>query len=110
MWRTQVEQVWHWYEYPDRWSKDLGIDLVLKHKNGDLWAVQAKGYAETTSITKAQVDSFISAADSETFAGRLLIGTANSLGDNAKKVCDRQNVTRYLLADFESSSVEYRIG
>ena len=106
-WKTQVGQIWHWYEYPDRWSKDLGIDLVFKHKNGDLWAVQAKGYAETTSITKAQVDSFISAADSKTFAGRLLIGAANSLGDNAKKVCDRQNVTRFLLSDFESSPLEF---
>ncbi|MDB9845090.1 Helicase associated domain protein [Burkholderiaceae bacterium] len=106
-WKTQVEQVWHWDEYPNRWGKDLGIDLVFQHKNGDLWAVQAKCYAETTSITKAHVDSFISESDSKTFAGRLLIGTTDSLADNAKKVCDRQNVTRFLLADFESSASEY---
>lgn len=106
-WKTQVEQVWHWDEYPNRWGKDLGIDLVFKHKNGDLWAVQAKCYAETTSITKAHVDSFISESDSKTFSGRLLIGTTDSLADNAKKVCDRQNVTRFLLADFESSPIEF---
>ena len=107
VWKTQVEQVWHWAEYPKRWGKDLGIDLVFKTKSGDLWAVQAKCYAATTSITKAHVDSFISEADSKTFAGRLLIGTTDSLADNAKKVCDRQNVTRFLLADFESSSVDF---
>ncbi len=106
-WKTQVEQVWHWDEYPNRWGKDLGIDLVFQHKNGDLWAVQAKCYAETTSITKAHVDSFISESGSKTFAGRLLIGTTDSLADNAKKVCDRQNVTRFLLADFESSAFEF---
>ena len=105
-WKTQVEKVWHWAEYPDRWGADLGIDLVFKHKNGDLWAVQAKCYAESTSITKAHVDSFISESDSKTFAGRLLIGTTDSLADNAKKVCDRQNVTRFLLSDFESSAFE----
>jgi len=107
VWKTQIEQVWHWAEYPNRWGKDLGIDLVFKTKSGDLWAVQAKCYAATTSITKAHVDSFISEADSKTFAGRLLIGTTDSLADNAKKVCDRQNVTRFLLADFESSSVDF---
>ena len=106
-WKTQVEKVWHWAEYPDRWGADLGIDLVFKHKNGDLWAVQAKCYAETTSITKAHVDSFISESDSKTFAGRLLIGTTDSLANNAKKVCDRQNVTRFLLSDFESSPLEF---
>ncbi len=106
-WKSQVEQVWHWDEYPNRWGKDLGIDLVFQHKNGDLWAVQAKCYAESTSITKAHVDSFISESDSKTFAGRLLIATTDSLADNAKKVCDRQNVTRFLLADFESSAFEF---
>ena len=106
-WKTQVEQVWHWHEYPKRRGPDLGIDLVFQHKNGDLWAVQAKCYAETTSITKAHVDSFISESDSGTFSGRLLIGTTDSLGNNAKKVCDRQNVTRFLLADFESSAFEF---
>ena len=106
-WKTQIEQVWHWDDYPNRWGKDLGIDLVFQHKNGDLWAVQAKCYAETTSITKAHVDSFISESDSKTFAARLLIGTTDSLADNAKKVCDRQNVTRFLLADFESSAFEF---
>lgn len=106
-WKSQVEQVWHWDEYPNRWGKDLGIDLVFRHKNGDLWAVQAKCYAESTSITKAHVDSFISESDRKTFAGRLLIGTTNSLADNAKKVCDRQSVTRFLLSDFESSAFEF---
>jgi superfamily II DNA or RNA helicase len=107
IWKTQVEQVWHWDEYPKRWGKDLGIDLVFQNKNGELWAVQAKCYAETTSITKAHVDSFISESDSKTFSGRLLIGTTDRLADNAKKVCDRQNVTRFLLSDFELSGVEF---
>jgi len=107
IWRTQIEQIWLWDEYPQRWGKDLGIDLVFQNKNGELWAVQAKCYADTTSITKSHVDSFISESDSKTFSGRLLIGTTDSLADNAKKVCDRQNVTRFLLSDFESSSVEF---
>ena len=40
-WSTQVDQVWLWDEWPDRWGVDKGIDLVFKHRNGELWAVQA---------------------------------------------------------------------
>ncbi len=40
-WSTQVDEVWLWEEYPDRWGRDLGIDLVFKHKNGQVWSVQA---------------------------------------------------------------------
>ena len=56
-WSTQVDQVWLWDEYPESWGRDCGIDLVFKHKNGENWAVQAKCYSPTTSITKADVDS-----------------------------------------------------
>ena len=50
-WSTQVERVWLWDEYPDRWGRDCGVDLVFKHKNNDIWAVQAKSYSPEYSIT-----------------------------------------------------------
>jgi predicted helicase len=40
-WSTQVDEVWLWDEYPDRWGPDCGVDLVFRHKNGETWAVQA---------------------------------------------------------------------
>jgi hypothetical protein len=33
-WSTQVERVWLWDEYPDRWGVDCGVDLmwgVIRH-------------------------------------------------------------------------------
>lgn len=27
-WATQVDQVWLWDEYPERWGIDCGVDLV----------------------------------------------------------------------------------
>ena len=37
-----------------RWDRDKGVStLVFRHKNGEMWAVQSKCYAETTRITKA---------------------------------------------------------
>jgi superfamily II DNA or RNA helicase len=108
-WATQVDQVWLWEEYPQSWGRDCGIDLVFKHKNGENWAVQAKCYAPTTSITKADVDSFISESNRDGIDKLLLIATTDLIGANAKQVCDAQDkkVTRYLLSHFDESNIEY---
>ena len=108
-WATQVDQVWLWDEYPDSWGRDCGIDLVFKHKNGENWAVQAKCYAPTTQITKADVDSFISESNRDGIDKRLLIATTDLIGANAKQVCDAQDkpVTRFLLSHFEDADIEY---
>jgi superfamily II DNA or RNA helicase len=108
-WSTQVDQVWLWDEYPDSWGRDCGIDLVFKHKNGENWAVQAKCYAPTTQITKADVDSFISESNRDGIDKRLLIATTDLIGANAKQVCDAQDkpVTRFLLSHFEDADIEY---
>lgn len=108
-WSTQVDQVWLWDEYPNSWGRDCGIDLVFKHKNGENWAVQAKCYAPTTQITKADVDSFISESNRDGIDKRLLIATTDLIGANAKQVCDAQDkpVTRFLLSHFEDADIEY---
>ena len=109
-WSTQVEKIWLWKDYPDRWGKDCGIDLVFKHKNGETWAVQAKCYAPTTSITKSDMDTFLSESSRHGIDKRLLISTTNMLAPNAKQVCEAPQakpVIRYMLANFESAAIEY---
>ena len=58
-WATQVDQVWLWEEWPERWGADCGVDLVFRHKNGENWAVQAKCYSPDYQITKHDVDKFL---------------------------------------------------
>ena len=41
---SELSEVWLWDEWPDRFGADIGIDLVAKTLEGDLWAVQVKGY------------------------------------------------------------------
>lgn len=108
-WATQVDQVWLWHEYPGRWGVDCGIDLVFRHKNGEIWAVQAKCYAAGHDITKHDVDKFLSESNRAGIAKRLLIATTDRIGANARQVCDAQDkpVVRYLLAHFEGASVDY---
>ena len=109
-WATQVAQVWLWDEYPERWGIDCGIDLVFKHKNGELWAVQAKCYSPDYDITKHDVDKFLSESSRSSISKRLLIATTYGIGANAKQVCDVQEkpVVRYLLCNIESAEIEYR--
>lgn len=104
-WSTQIDHVWLWDEFPDRWGKDCGIDLVFKHKNGQLWAVQAKCYSPEYNITKQDVDKFLSESNRSIISKRLLIATTDNIGANAKQVCDAQDktVVRFLLSNFEAA-------
>ena len=108
-WSTQVDQVWLWDEWPGRWGADCGIDLVILHKNGDHWAVQAKCYSPDYDITKHDVDKFLSESNRPSIQHRLLIATTDRIGANAKQVCDAQEkpVIRFLLSDFDKSALDY---
>ena len=104
-----MDQVWLWDEWPKRWGADCGIDLVFRHKNGETWAVQAKCYSPEHTITKHDVDKFISESSRPGIDKRLLIATTDKIGANAKQVCDAQDkaVVRYLLDNFEGAAVDY---
>jgi superfamily II DNA or RNA helicase len=109
-WSTQVAQVWLWDEWPERWGRDCGIDLVFRHKNGEYWAVQAKCYSPDYAITKHDVDKFLSESSRPIIKHRLLIATTDRIGANAKSVCDaptEKPVRRFLLSDFELAKVDY---
>ena len=108
-WATQVDQVWLWDEWPQRWGPDCGIDLVFRHKNGEHWAVQAKCYSPDYDITKHDVDKFLSESSRPLIQHRLLIATTDRIGANARQVCDAQEkpVIRFLLSGFEKSALDY---
>ena len=108
-WSTQVEKVWLWDDYPGRWGRDCGIDLVFKHKNGQTWAVQAKCYSPSYEITKPDVDKFLSESNRKVIDHRLLIATTDRIGANAKQVIDAQEkpVVQYLRTHIDNASVDY---
>lgn len=55
--REQFDAVWLWNEWPDRWGVDAGIDLVVRTRTGELWAVQAKAFSPHRMIPKSEIDS-----------------------------------------------------
>jgi superfamily II DNA or RNA helicase len=109
VWKSEVDKVWMWDDYPDRWGKDCGIDLVFRDKNNEVWAVQAKCYDREYPVTKTDVDSFLSESNRPLIQRRLLIATTDNLGPNARKVCAEQEkpVTLFLFSDFEDSAIDY---
>ena len=108
-WSTQVDHIWLWNEYPERWGVDCGIDLVFRHRNGEHWAVQAKCYSPDYSITKHDVEKFLSESNRPGIKHRLLIATTDRIGGNAQRVCSAQEkpVIRFLLSDFERAALDY---
>ena len=56
-WKTQIDKIWMWDDWPERWDIDKGIDLVLKHKNGQNWAIQSKCYSEDYYIKKEDIET-----------------------------------------------------
>jgi len=108
-WKTQVDDVWLWDEFPGRWGPDCGIDLVFRDKNGANWAVQAKCYASEYEITKSDVDRFLSESNRKEIQRRLLVATTDRISANAKRVCEAQEkiVIRYALSNFENAAVDF---
>ncbi|MDA9159820.1 Helicase associated domain protein, partial [Rhodobacteraceae bacterium] len=108
-WKTQVDKAWLWDEWPERWGPDCGIDLIFKHKNGELWAVQAKCYDEKYSVSKADMDTFLAESNRAVIQHRLLLASTNGMSSNGERACAGQEkpVTLYMLKDFEAAQVEY---
>ena len=108
-WSSQVKEVWLWDDYPHRWGKDCGIDLVYEDRQGNHWAVQSKCVSPDREISKAEIDSFLSESSDSKIHGRLLIASTDGIGKNAQQVIDRQEkqVVCFLLEHFRHSEVDF---
>ena len=106
---SRIRKVWLWDEWHGRWGPDAGIDLVAEENDGSLWAIQSKAYAETTSVTKADVDSFLSESNREQFKFRLLIATTDAIGTTARQVIKGQEkqASLLLLNELESKPLDW---
>lgn len=109
VWSTKVKEIWLWDEYPDRWGRDCGIDLVYEDRQGNHWAVQSKCVAPDREISKAEIDSFLSESNDSRIHGRLLIASTDGIGKNALQVIERQErqVICFLREHFCQSEVEF---
>ena len=83
-----LRRVWLWKDWPGRRGIDAGIDLVAEAQDGTLWAIQAKAYDPAYSISKRDVDKFVSESSRAAFTHRLLIGTTDRRHHLATRLMD----------------------
>jgi len=109
VYRQQLRRVWLWKEWRDKWGPDAGIDLVAEDCGGQLWAIQAKAYDPAYSITKHDVDTFLSESARPEFSFRLLIATTDRIRKTAARTLQAQEkpASRLLLADLRSAQVSW---
>jgi superfamily II DNA or RNA helicase len=90
LYRGKFRKVWRWGEWPDRWGRDCGIDLIAETTDGDLWAVQCKAVSPEHAVTKAEIDSFLAESNRKQIAYRMLIATTDIIGPNALRTIENQ--------------------
>ncbi len=110
MYKTTLRKVWLWKEWTGRWGIDAGIDLVAEDHDGRLWAIQCKAYKPESSITKADVDTFLSESSRAVFSYRLLIATTDKRHHVARRTMDDQEkkVGFVGLSDLLTAELDWR--
>ena len=101
IYKDRFSDVWLWSEWavarPGFAGSDTGIDLVAAEHQGGYCAIQCKCYAPGTRISKAQLDSFISASARDPFTARIVVDTGDEWGPNAvRTIKDLQPPCRVL--------------
>lgn len=107
--RREIKRVWLWDDWPGRWGRDKGIDLVAEGFDAKLWGIQCKAYALNHSVTKNDIDRFLSESSRRIISYRLLITTAAELGHNAREVIEGQEkgVGFLLLSDLKNRKLNW---
>jgi len=107
--RAEYDQVWLWAEWPGRWGPDRGIDLVARTFSGRIDAVQAKNYGSEHSVTKRDIDTFLSESNRAGIGARLLIASTDKLARSAREVMAEQEkpVSTCLLSRMRESAVQW---
>ena len=110
--------VWLWDEWSDRWGSDMGIDIVAREKaTGDYWAVQCKFFDPEHTISKPDIDSFLSASGKEfetddgrrQFARRIVVSSTDKWNRNAEKAIEGQTipVSRISFSNLAESPIDW---
>ena len=107
----QFKEVWLWGEWPGNGGKhDTGIDLVAQNRLGeDYVAIQCKMYAPTSTISKDDIDTFMSESGKEGFVERIVVSTTDKWSANAENAIKGQQipVRRIGLSDLEASPIDW---
>jgi predicted helicase len=94
-WSARFSNAWLWSEWPGREGRpDTGIDLVAALRDEDSYAaIQCKFYEAGATVSKRDIDSFLSASGGKEFTRRYIFDTAKSWSTNATDTLAHQAVS-----------------
>lgn len=113
------EKVWTWTEFPYNGGRhDFGIDLVAKIRDMDEYvAIQCKFYDEEYSVSKSDVDTFLTASGKPfyikgvpvRYSGRIIVSTTDRWTSTANDIIEGQipAVTRIRLKDLKEIGIDW---
>lgn len=119
IYQEMFDTVWTWTEFPYNGGRhDFGIDLVAKGKDVDeYYAIQCKFYDEEYSVSKSDVDTFLTASgkafyikgEPKRYAGRIIVSTTDKWSSTANDIIEGQvpTVTRIRLKDLKEIGIDW---
>ncbi|MFH5803947.1 DEAD/DEAH box helicase [Alienimonas sp. DA493] len=107
----RFDKVWMWNDWPNKGKVgDVGIDLVARDAaTGEHCAIQCKFYLPEHQLSKADIDSFITAMGRTQFTSGIIVSTTDKWGKNALDALHHQTkpVTRIGIANLGDSAVDW---
>ncbi len=110
LYKEQFSNVWMWDEFPKRGNSDAGIDIVAEDRNtGEYTAIQCKFYDPTSTLQKANIDSFFTASGNKLFTHRIIVSTTDKWSVHAEDACKNQKVqvNKITVTDLENSPIDW---
>lgn len=113
------EKIWTWSEFPYNGGRhDYGIDLVAKTRNLDEYhAIQCKFYDEEHTISKSDVDTFLTASgkafyvkgEPRRYTQRIIVSTTDKWSSTANDIIEGQipPVSRIRLKDLKEIGIDW---
>ena len=109
--KNQFEKVWLWEDFPKKWSKDKGIDLIAKYKGrGKYCAIQTKCYAAHNTVPYSEVTNFLADSNRVEIEDRILMMSTDKLNEKTSKEVIAGQEKQVIIRDrqyFESVNCDY---
>ena len=115
---NQIEEAWLWKDFPGKNSSDAGIDIVAKTKDVEYWAIQCKFYKEESSLSKKDIDTFLSKSSEHfevdgkkcVYSERYIFSTITELSKHAKETIENQvkEVKFFGLNELLASNIDWK--
>lgn len=109
LYRGRYSNVWQWHEWPDRWSSDIGVDIVAERADGEgLAAIQVKCKNPNSTLSHAEIKSFLAFTNAQ-FSERIIVSTTSNETKNVRALIDNQEppVQRLSPGEIDSAPIDW---